>query len=114
MTMTKTIRLITTEVLAADGVDILWFIGIHTDLVLFACCNGSGYRSLALFCLDCWLSLYSGAFGTVSSATLNPSSVSISILMGMACIWVREKNRGAREGLTKNKCSNTLFRKMEC
>ena len=89
-------------------------IGIHTDLVLFACCNGSGYRSLALFCLDCWLSLYSGAFGTVSSATLNSGSVSISILMGMGCIWVREKNRGAREGLTKNKCSNTLFRKMEC
>jgi hypothetical protein len=86
-------------------------IGIHTDLVLFACCNGSGYRSLALFCLDCWLSLYSGAFGTVSSASLNSGSVSISILMGMGCIWVWEKkNRGPREGLTKKSVPTHYFK----
>jgi hypothetical protein len=73
-------------------------IGIHTDLVLFACCSGSGYRSLALFCLDCWLSLYSGAFGTVSSATLNSGSVLISILIGMGCIWVWKKKKTGGQG----------------
>ena len=92
--MTKSIRLIRTEVLAADGVDILWFIGIHTDLVLFACCNGSGYRSLALFCLDCWFSLYSGAFGTVSSATLQPAREAVSYRELFTVGWfdVREKH----------------------
>lgn len=89
-------------------------IGIHTDLVLFACCSGSGYRSLALFCLDCWLSLYSGAFGTVSSATLNSGSVLISILIGMGCIWVWKKKQGGKGGFNKKKCSNTLFQIMEC
>jgi hypothetical protein len=45
---------------------------IH-GIVSFACCNGNCYRSLALFCLDGWLSLLILVLLVciVPSATLN-------------------------------------------